>query len=216
MPRRHTLAVNARAIKGKEVDKIRREGLTPGVIYGPVVDEPIIVSVDTRTLNRMYIDLGPSTLIDVALNGTTHVVYMRQVDIDRLARRPRHVEFFAPNLRLPITATVAVMFVGEPGILNGVINHGHDTLQVRGLPEQLPSAIEVDLSVLTEYEQALYVRDVVVPAEVEILTDGDELLVKLSAPDVQAAADVEAEALADAGPDVGAEAAEDEGRAAES
>jgi large subunit ribosomal protein L25 len=198
MPQRHSLAVSERTIKGKEVKKLRRQGLTPGIIYGPVVDTPLPVSVETKAIDRMYRDLGSSVLIDLTLDGATYVVYMREVDINRIARQPLHAEFYAPNLREPISASVPLGFAGEPGIAGGVLTHGHESLFLRGLPEQLPATIEVDLSVLVELEQSLYVRDAVIPEGIELLTDPDTLLVKLSAPTYQAAEELEAEAPAEA------------------
>jgi len=215
MAARHALVASERTILGKEVSKIRKQGLTPGIVYGPAVADPIPVSVDTRELQRLHRGLGASTLIDIQIDGTTHVAYMRQVEIDRLARRLLHVEFFAPNLRVPITASVPVVFIGEPAIEGGVLAHGHDSLQLHGLPEQLPAMVEVDLAQLTEYEQSLYVRDAVIPAEVELVTDPEGLLVKLAAPEGQDVEELEAEVAAEAVPEAAEGAAEDSDAATE-
>ena len=192
MPQRHTLQANPRTVLGKDTAKLRRQGVAPGVIYGPVVPDPISVSVDMKELDRMYYAYGSNSLIDLKLDGATYTVYMRQVQMDRLKRQPLHAEFFAPNMRVEITTSIPVMYVGEPGNTDGVVTHGHDALEVRGLPDALPPAIEVDLSALTEIDQAIHASDITLPAGVEMLADPEVMIVKLSAPALQAAAEEEA------------------------
>lgn len=211
MAQRHTLAASERTLKGKEVKRLRREGRTPGIIYGPVVPDPIAVTVDARELERMYYGYGANLLIDLQLDGATHVVYMRTVSMDRLRRIPLHAEFYAPNLRNPIVANVPILLVGESPNDRGVVTPGHTTLEVRGLPEQLPSSVEVDISGLTEFDQSLHVRDITVSGDVEVLTDPDEMVVKLSAPALVTEAEEEAEAAIDSGQvaEPGADVAQD-------
>jgi large subunit ribosomal protein L25 len=209
MAHRHTLQASVRTVLGKETAKLRRQGIAPGVIYGPVISEPLSISVDLTELDRMYHAYGSNALIDLKLDGSTYTVYMRHVQMDRLQRRPLHAEFFAPNMRVEITASIPVMHVGEPGDSNGVVTHGHDSLELRGLPDALPPAIEVNLSTLTEIDQAIHAGDIALPAGVQLLTDPEIMIVKLGAPTLQIeveeeeAAEVELEEAAEAG---GAEA----------
>ncbi|MEP7189469.1 MAG: 50S ribosomal protein L25, partial [Roseiflexaceae bacterium] len=60
--------------------------------------------------------------------------------------------------------------------LNQVLN----TLNVRALPAELPSYIEVDISVLDSMEKSIHVRDIAALEHGEIVTDPDELVVSLS------------------------------------
>jgi large subunit ribosomal protein L25 len=196
MAQRHTLAASERTLKGKEVKRLRREGQTPGIIYGPVIPEPISITLDARELERMYYGYGSNLLVDVQLDGQTYVVYMRNVTMDRIKRAPQHAEFYAPNLRNPIVANVPILLVGESPNDRAVVTPGHATLEIRGLPEQLPSGFEVDISGLTEFDDALYVRDIAVPDGIELLTDPEEMVVKLSAPALITEAEEEAEAEA--------------------
>lgn len=181
MAQRHSLTAEARDIIGKDTKKLRREGVTPGVIYGPIVAEPLSVSVNAKELDRIYTALGPNALINVEMDGGTHIVYMRHMQIDRIKRAPIHVEFFAPNMRVEITTNIPILIVGEPENMDLVLTRGREALDVRGLPEALPSTIEVDVSGLAELDQAIHLRDISVPAGVELLNDPEEMLAKLSA-----------------------------------
>lgn len=179
MPDRPTLEATERTVIGKKVKALRRDGKVPGVLYGTVVDTPIPVTLDARDLYRTYIDYGSISLIDVTLNGDVHTVYIRDVQQDEISREPLHVELFAPNLLNKMTASVPVILVGESPNLDGVVTQLRDSVELEGLPTDLPGAIEVDVSSLEEIEDAIYASEITVPDNVEMLTDPEEMLVRL-------------------------------------
>jgi large subunit ribosomal protein L25 len=51
---------------------------------------------------------------------------------------------------------------------------------VECLPQDLPERIEVDISILANVGDAIYVRDIQVSSKVEILDDKDEMIVLAS------------------------------------
>lgn len=212
-PLRHTLEASTRTVLGKEVEKLRRLGQTPGIVYGPVVATPAPVSVETKTLEKMYVDFGSNLLITLEVERKSYTVYMRNVDIDRLKRRPRHVEFYAPNLTIVMTADVPLVFTGEPGEERSVVTHGRERISIQGLPEAIPAVIEVDLSTLQEIGDAIHVSDLSFPDDVTVLTDTAEMVARLDAPQISAAAEEEEEAAAAEGEEAeetdGAEATEE-------
>ncbi|HEX5166231.1 MAG TPA: 50S ribosomal protein L25 [Thermomicrobiales bacterium] len=214
MAQRHTIQASVRTIQGKETKRLRREGQLPGVVYGPVVSDAISVTVDMKELDRMYHAYGSNLLVDLQVDGGTYPVYMRTVTMDRLVRQPQHVEFYAPNMRIEMNASVPVMIVGEPENTDGLLTVARETIDVRGLPDALPSSFEVDVTVLAEIDQAIHVSDLTAPEGVEILTDGEEMIVKLSAPVLQIepeeeVSEGEIEEAAAAGGVEGAEGVED-------
>jgi large subunit ribosomal protein L25 len=212
MAERHTIQASVRTIQGKETKRLRKEGQLPGVVYGPIVPDPISVTVDMKELDRMYHAYGSNLLVDLTVDGGTYPVYMRTVTMDRLVRLPQHVEFYAPNMRIVMNASVPIMLVGEPENTDGLLTQARETIDIRGLPDALPSSFEVDISVLAEIDQAIHVGDLTIPEGVELLTDPEEMIVKLNAPTLQAEVEEEAEVsdeeMEDAALAGGAEAAE--------
>jgi large subunit ribosomal protein L25 len=75
-----------------------------------------------------------------------------------------------------------------------ILLHAISQLHVEGLPADLPETIAVDVTDLTEVDQAIHVRDLAVPANVTVLDDPDELVVKVQ----QTRAAVEPEAPSEA------------------
>lgn len=154
----------------------------PGIIYGTVVDEPIPVTMVAKDLYRAYIDYGSYSLFDIGLNGDTHTVYIRNVHQDPISRTPIHVELFAPNLMEKMTADVPVHTHGEEDVDNpdGAVTLISETVEVEGLPTDIPGAFEIDVSSLSEIGDAIYASELELPEGVVLLTDPDEMLVRLA------------------------------------
>ena len=85
-----------------------------------------------------------------------------------------------------LLAEISVLLVGQPENTDGLLTQARETIDIRGLPDALPSSFEVDISVLAEIDQAIHVSDLTVPDGVELLTDPEEMIVKLNAPTLQA------------------------------
>jgi large subunit ribosomal protein L25 len=179
MPDRPELTAEERTIIGKRVKVLRRQGLVPAIIYGTIVDDPIPVSLDARALNRTYIDYGNISLVDVHLNGDTHTVYIRTVQQDPVTRAPVHAELFAPNLLVRMTASIPIIITGHSPNLDGVVTQLRDTVDVEGLPTDILGAIEVDVTGLEEIDDTIWVRDLELPGDVDLITDGEEPIVRL-------------------------------------
>jgi large subunit ribosomal protein L25 len=181
--RHATLSGERRTTLGKQVSKLRREGKTPGVIYGPAISEPQPITVDEHDLTLTYRRVGASALVDLTVDGNVYPVFIRSVQVEPIRRGMLSVEFYAPEMNQPVTATVSVVTVGElSGTVDGVLTHTRETVEVRGLPDQIPQYLEADISGLTEIDSAVLVSGLALPAGIEVLTPGDEIVVKLAAP----------------------------------
>ena len=179
MPDRPTMEAEERTILGKKVKRLRREGKVPAVIYGTLVENPIPVTVDERDLNRTYIDYGNISLVDVNLNGDVHTVYIRTIHQHPVTRVPMHAELFAPNLLVRMTASIPIILVGESPNLDAVVTQLRDSVDVDGLPTDLPGAIEVDVTGLEEIDDTVWVSDLTMPDGVDLVTDEEEPIVRL-------------------------------------
>jgi large subunit ribosomal protein L25 len=92
------LMAEPRTVVGKQVKQLRREGLIPGVVYGPGLggNATIQVSVNRRELERTYATYGGKTLITLQWEGGSKRVYIRELQTDPVKRTPVHVDFFVP------------------------------------------------------------------------------------------------------------------------
>ncbi len=176
------LKVEKRTILGKKVKRLRRQGLIPAIIYGHET-EPIPVQIEERELIRVLNQAGPNRLITLRLDGRPRLALAREIQRDAITGKLLHVDFYTVVMTEKLSAEVPLVLVGESPAVErgeGVLQHGISTVEVECLPGDLIHSIEVDLSELEEVGQAIYVKDLKVPPTVEILTEGEEMVVKVA------------------------------------
>ena len=210
------LAVQPRQVVGKKVAQLRRDGVLPGVIFGGHKDSAP-VQTDLRAFERSYRRWGNTTLLSLeGLDGDAIPALIHGVARDTMTGRLLHVDLQRVSLTEKTQAEVPLHFVHEsPAVktLGAVLVHARNHVQVEAFPQDMPHAIEVDLSPLAEIDDAIFVRDLIVDKTiVEIIDDPDELVVKAvpvhieEEPVVEAAVPAEGEVPAE-GAEEGAEGA---------
>ena len=166
-----TLKVDERDVRGKKVAKLRKEGLTPGVVYGPGM-EPVAIQVAEGELKKVVASAGKHT--PVHLTGKTRRIAMiKDADIDPTKNAVRHISFHAVRADQPVVAEVPIRLVGEgeseaekAGL---IILQNLDRIEVKALPMDLPEALELSVLGLAEDGQKLTVGDITLPAGVELV-----------------------------------------------
>jgi large subunit ribosomal protein L25 len=181
-----------RDVTGKQVRALRREGKLPAVIYGYGID-PISIVLDSHSASRTLARASSSTLVTIELAGKQYPTLVRERQLDFIRNELIHVDFLAVSMTEKITANVGIQVEGTaPAVteFSAIIVNSLTELEVECLPSDLPERFVVDVSGLVEIGDGVYVRDVTPPANVEILTDPDEIIVVATA---QAAEEVEEE-----------------------
>jgi large subunit ribosomal protein L25 len=171
-----TFPAEVRTVLGKKVSQLRRNGLIPGVVYGPVIDQTVQVSVHRREFDRFYKAHGHTTLFTLTWDGGQQPVFIREVQQDPVRREPLHIDFFAPNLRQTLRTTVRLAFHAPAEEPLGVLTELRTEVEVEALPTDVPHQLDIDLSGLLNVGDAVHVSDIVAPSGVTILTSPDELL----------------------------------------
>jgi len=174
-----------RTVTGKQVRQLRRDGLVPGIVYGPVVEGTVPVMVDRRDFMKFYHAHGHSTLFDLQWDGGVESVFIREVQVDPVRRNPLHIDFFAPNLRRPIRAMVPLVLHNAVSTAQAIFTEIRTDVEVEALPARIPAQLDVDVSGLENVGDALHVRDLTVPEGVELITDGDDLIAQMAPAAVQ-------------------------------
>lgn len=199
------LELNAtpRTVIGKQVNALKREGLVPGILYGYGVN-PIPVQFEAREAERVAHQAGSSTLVQVHVEGTSapYTTIIRDLQRDPIKRNLRHLDLQVLNLAEKIRVPIQIILVGEsPAVKNfgGLLLHLLDEVEVECLPTALVPAIEVNISGLKELGQAIFVRDLVLPPGLTVLTDADEMVAQVTAAEAE---EVLAEATTEAAAEV--------------
>lgn len=182
------LAAKKREILGKKVESLRRQGLLPAVVFGKETGS-IPITLNHKEFLKVYEEAGESALIDIQIdNGRgqapqLHKVLVTETDIHPVSDEILHVNLHAVSLTEKATATIPIELVGESLIVKsgeGMLLTLLNEVDVEALPQDLPPEIKLDISVLTEVDQSLAVKDLPVDrAKVEIKQDAEDLVVKV-------------------------------------
>ncbi len=170
------LRAEPRTVLGKQVKQLRRAGRLPGVVYGPLLGGTHAVTVDTRELSRFYHTFGASTLFTLQWEGGEERVFIREVQVDPVRHTPVHVDFFAPNLRKDTTTSVPLTFGEENPAALGILSTVQTEVSVTGLPDNIPAAIDVDVSNLVEIGDTIRIGDLIVPEGITVDLDDDDIV----------------------------------------
>lgn len=185
---RPKLSAQPRSVHGKKVKHLRRSGLLPAVVYGHGVDSNP-VQLDAHEFELLRRRTGRNTLLDLALDGGKPVpVLVHGVQEHPISRATIHVDLLVVRMTEELTVEVSINFVGESLAverLGGVLLHLRESVQVRALPDHLPQSVELDISPLDNFDQLLKVSDIVLPADVTLVTDPGEPVARVQAPRIE-------------------------------
>jgi large subunit ribosomal protein L25 len=186
-----------RVVMGKQVRQLRAQGLTPGNISGGGKPS-IAIQMDQHELRDIIKAQGaPILRITVEPDGGTDVALLARVERDAVSTAILHVDFRRIVLSDPIKARVPLHTEGDaPAVkmYNGVLLHLMESIEVEALPANLPDALLIDISGLTELNTNLTAKDIKVPANVQVLVSPDEPVVMVKAPRVEAPEEAAVEA----------------------
>ncbi len=163
---------------------VRRAGALPAVLYGHGIENNQI-QIDAVPFQKVLQRAGSTSLINLALEGGFHTVLIREVQRHPVNDTMMHVDFYQVRLDEAIAASVPLVFVGESEAvrdLGGVLVRNIDEAEVEALPQDLPHAIEVDISGLKKFDQAIRVADLRLPVGVKVLHKPDEIVALVQAP----------------------------------
>ncbi len=172
------LEAQVRTQTGKKVKFLRREGFIPAIIYGRDI-ETLPISLRKRETTLLFNKISGSTILTILVDGKEHATLVREVQRDYIKNELLHVDFQAVSLMEKLRTHVSLTLVGKAPVLenfDALIVSGIDEIEVECLPQDLVDTIEVDISMLAEIGDAIYVKDLPQLANVEILTDTEELV----------------------------------------
>jgi len=171
--------------RSESAKTLRAKGFVPGIVYGKNFDNAAI-SIEKVSFNHLFREAGTSNLVEIAIDDEKPFkTLINDFQRDPMTEEVTHVDFFKVNMKEKIHAEVPLSFVGEsPAVINldGSMITPVDAVEVECLPADLPSEIEVDISILDDFEKNIKISDLNIPAGVEVLTEPEEIVVFVQEP----------------------------------
>ncbi len=153
-----TFDVEKRAVGKSAARAIRRTGNVPCVLYGHHMD-PVAFQLAEEHLKRL-VYTAETHIVEVRLDGKTFRCILKEATLHPVTDRPFHADFMTLKTGETLTLVVPLHFEGTPigqregGNVQAVVHE----LEIRCLPKDIPSHIEVDISWLS-IGDAIHIRD---------------------------------------------------------
>lgn len=167
-----SLTIDPRTVQGKKVQRIRREGLVPTVIYGHGV-EPALGQVAQNVLEKTVRDAGYHTPVHVTIGGKKRIAMIKDVEMSPIRPVILHVAFHAVKQNEPVVAQVPIHLTdqgeSEAEKAGLVVLQALDQIEVRALPLELPDALEISIAHLKEAGEQITLGDITLPKNVSLV-----------------------------------------------
>ncbi len=185
---KHAIAFDAktRTEMVKHADNLRSNALIPAVLYGKNRDNQYL-TVEAVPFTKVFREAGESTLIDLRVDGKEPVkTVIYDLAHDPLTNKVTHVDFFQVNMADKLTTSVALEFIGESRAVKehaGIIVKQITEIEIRCLPGDLVSEIEVDLGKLVSLNDSIKIKDLALSKGSEIMHhDPEDIVVAVTPP----------------------------------
>jgi len=187
LDRNKSLEAKPRNERGKNASRRQRaQGLVPVTVYGGGKDTAS-ASVVKREFAALLRGHGRNVIFTLDVDGAATPVKIADMQVDPVKGTLIHMDLMRISLTEKSKFEVTIKTVGESegvkslGAILEVVTH---SLEVRCLPGDLPSIIEVDVSPLGIGDK-IKVGDLKLDGKVEILDDPETVIATVVAPRVE-------------------------------
>ncbi|MDP3970766.1 MAG: 50S ribosomal protein L25 [bacterium] len=179
------LKVSTRTKTKKQVGELRSADIIPGIVYGHKKENKLI-QVDLKKLFEIHSQSGENTLINLTIDEESPVkVLIHSLDLNHVTDAIEHVDFYIVNMDEKIHAEITFNFIGiSPAVkaLGGVLVKSRDEVSVKCLPQDLISDMDIDISSLATFDDAIHISDLQLPDTIELLDDPGLTIATVMAP----------------------------------
>jgi large subunit ribosomal protein L25 len=165
----------------ESLDAMRAEGLLPAVFYG-LGKESKSVTLNLKEFGIIYDQVGESQTFTLDVEGEKVDVLVHDVSRHPVSNSITHVDFLAIDTNKPIEVAVPFEFVGasEAERAGGIITKTLYEVEVKALPANIPDSIEVDLSLLENEDSVIHLKELKIPANVELVNDPEKVVASVT------------------------------------
>lgn len=151
----------------------RRNGLVPCIVYGG--KEEVHVEIDERQFKNL-VYTPTQYIVNLDIDGTVVSAIMKAIQFHPVTDRIVHVDF-QELTGTPVKITLPILTKGQSkGVLaGGRLRVVKRNVKVQGLPKDMPSIIELDISSLA-IGKAIKIGDLKIPG-VTFLADDNQIIV---------------------------------------
>lgn len=165
--------------KKTNLELLRKQGALPGVLYGENMKN-VSVKVIKKDLEKVLKTAGETSIISLDIGGESTDVLIHQIAKEPVTGKIIHIDFFHPSSKKKIEAEIELVFEGESEAVKSggaILIKELKEIKVKGLAKDLPKELIVDISTLKTLEDRVLVKDLQLPAGIEIFGHHEEDIV---------------------------------------
>ncbi|MDW5472635.1 50S ribosomal protein L25/general stress protein Ctc [Staphylococcus equorum] len=165
-----------------DLKTLRNTGKVPAIVYG-YGTKNTSVKVDEVEFIKVIREVGRNGVIELGVGSKTIKVMVSDYQFDPLKNQITHIDFLAINMTEERTVEVPVHLIGEAAGAKegGVVEQPLFNLEVTATPDNIPEAIEVEISEL-EIGGTISVEDIKVSSDFTIENEATDSVVTVVAP----------------------------------
>ncbi len=174
--------------------RLLKSGFLPIVVYGPD-KKNIDLQIQYSEFIKAYKEAGENTIISLDVDDKKIHVFIHDVQVNPLNNTIVHADFYQFSKDHKLKSEVPIHFIGESLAVKekgGILLKDTDHIEVECLPNDMPHFIEVDLSKLEDINDIIYVSDLKVDKNVQILSGLDQVIASVQAVREEKVEEVEA------------------------
>ncbi len=145
--------------------RLRAEGRVPGVVYGGGKEAETITFRRADLRHALNTEAGRNALVRLEFEGQSFLTLVREIQRHPVRRDVTHVDFLKVDETKPVELDIPVVLVGEAKqvtVMGGMTEQRLNSVRVRVRPDNIPNAIEVDISDM-RLDRSILVKDLQMP-----------------------------------------------------
>ena len=143
------------------------------------------MAVEEKEFKKVLKTAGESSLVELLVDGVKKPVLIHEIQKDPVSDKIIHIDFYQADLKEEVEVAIPLVFEGEAPAekdLGGTLNKNMLEIEVKALPQNLPSQIVVNIDSLKTFEDHILVSDLAMPANVVVLKKPDEIVASVLEP----------------------------------
>jgi large subunit ribosomal protein L25 len=172
-----TLDITKRDVPSK-LETLRRDGFITAVYYGRK-EASTAISVKETDFIKVWKEAGESSVISLVDGTEKHDALIHEVSKDAVSGKVIHVDFYIIEKGKKVEVNIPINFVGvsfaQKDLGGSLVKVMHE-IEVSAEASNLPHEINVDISVLTDFDARILVKDIKLGTGVTFVTDEEEVV----------------------------------------
>jgi large subunit ribosomal protein L25 len=161
---------------------LRTGGTVPAVFYGPK-EKSTPIAVNTIEFTKVWKIAGESSIIVLKDGTEEHEALIQEVEMHPVSDAILHVDFYVIEKGKKLEINVPLIFTGVSAAvkeLGGTLVKVMHDVAIEALPKDLPHDIQVDISLLSNLNSQILVKDLKFPAGVEVKVGEEEVVAAIT------------------------------------